>query len=1304
MGALSEKQPTITINSLLKKPTKIIHFNEIQSVKQEDLKISNYRAKAIISSGGVIYSAISKAYTSIIYSFEITPDIHKVVISNVNATDATKKEHPDRILAGISVKDIPANENSSRLKESFLAELKKNGYSEKDANTEIDKVKAYIDASADPFISTSTLFMQSCLNIGEIVNGNDSHELIIPPSVFKGRKEKKVYLFVSSTSEPKVTPYTYPTNVHYFYEEPAAESLTEGDYLRNSRVMLGEVHHNGNTLSGLYFWEKPSTRIKVSSDDLQKHPCLFITLSTLETLNEVHKFLETELGRKKGLTFPRLFDKVLEKIKLPISKLQIFRFDINVPVYPRNSKPFYSFVWRTNDLAKSEFVEKKISRPQKHHTHQDLFDNFGLAQIYNTPASISTTTTSYAAEQITRALLAQPKGKRSISVDGFLLQLLGGPVYEAQELDLVPVCPEAKKVGYENKEIRLTRDYLYSMVYSGPADTSTTDNFSGEGFLFYDTPIHYNNPKVVPGRELDKGLVQKLIDYDVDKDEKEKEHLFIHYLISNNNRINRAKKVFSEWMNIGDPDDKNDKRPTSGSLAVQMLLNEIFTEVHKYGIEIDYVYSDLEKLYNTAWPLRTRHRLEHFYEKTENSTDESRCPNFYDIDLYKKNGHLECKKMWDSVCESSRFQNEILPKLEARGFHPYIKGEITDNIYLSAVNQSFWRNLPTQKPIFGYWLNDNFAQRREINIWDCVMTEYTAELQQTYVMNPIINNNPKAKYSLYAHVAAKGHTQYGTYGMFFEPYLGGSIKLPKGMSSSTSIYEGQASEGHCKFNLDDYRCFAQDNSAFTLFKYEINHIRMARNDNPSGFMPFYSCRYYRETHNNLLDMSSYYRDTLFHSWLCQPEQMIAYFHYDDKIKAAFTSNYPKEPQQTYFKSCYEDTQQILNELNKIVKRPVVKTLDTPIVNECDPFILTGVETSQERIWRLTFDNRKGVRTGFITRNKKKELNIWISKKNISFSKGVIRKEDATGFWIAAPKKTEPKITAEKDFFDTAPSYYIDHPFDTLFKPQSNRKYYTFEHPQGVTIFGESAPFQIWEVKLMFDEIKKGTKLFKIDVNKLDVKPGKWYIFTARVRIPRPEFIYGEAVNRDDKRFEIELTYEGDGKKKVYSDSFPVEEIPKKKRKHYYTPITSIELGEDSGGTKADSIHCEYFKILIDKMNIRADIFRESDGVNITRVNKQFEEFKNHLIAKTSCTDSFDVRISWLNALDVGETYTIWLEQYNGKEKTSSSKLDSIKISPTDQGYKILKLPKLSGGISKMSIVIKDSTDKIAFKTSAPISA
>ena len=122
------------------------------------------------------------------------------------------------------------------------------------------------------------------------------------------------------------------------------------------------------------------------------------------------------------------------------------------------------------------------------------------------------------------------------------------------------------------------------------------------------------------------------------------------------------------------------------------------------------------------------------------------------------------------------------------------------------------------------------------------------------------------------------------------------------------------------------------------------------------------------------------------------------------------------------------------------------------------------------------------------------------------------------------------------------------------------------------------------------------------------------------------------------------------------------------------------------------------------MNIRADIFRESDGVNITRVNKQFEEFKNHLMAKTSCTDSFDVRISWLNALDVGDTYTIWLEQYNGKEKTSSSKLDSIKISPTDQGYKILKLPKLSGGISKMSIVIKDSTDKIAFKTSAPISA
>lgn len=1304
MSASSEKTQALSISTLLKKPTKILHFNEIKSVKQGSLTKSKSRAKVLISSGGTIYSALANAYTSNIYSFEITPDIHKVVISNVEATEDTKKEYPDRILAGISIKDIPDIGAPTGLKESFFTELKKYGYSEKEANNEIDAVNPYIKASADPFIDTNTLFLQTFLTVGEIENGNGTHELIIPPGVFKGRKEKKVYLFVSSTKEPSVTAYTYPTDVAYFYEEPAAEALTEGDYLRNSRIMLGEVHHKGNTLSGLYFWEKPSARIKISSDDLQKHPCLFITLDTLDALTEALKFLETETNRKKGTTLLTLLDRLLEKIKLPLSKLQIFKFDINVPVYPRNSKPFYSFVWRTNDLAKSEFIEKKISRPQKHHTHPGLFDNFGLAQIYNSPASISTTTTSYAVEQITRGLLAQPKGKRSISVDGFLLQLLGGACFEAQELKIVPTCPEAKKVDYENKEIRLTRDYLYSMIYSGSANNSTTDNFSGEGFLFYDSPIHYNNPKVVPGRELDEGLVEKLKNYDTGKEEKKKEHPFIRYLISNNNRIKRAKKYFSEWLDLGDPDDKNDKRPTSGSHAVQKLLNEIFTGVHQYGIEIDYIYSDLERLYNTAWLLRTRHRLEHFYEKTDTSTDESRCPNFYNIDLYKKNGHLECKKMWDSVCESERFQNEILPKLESRGFTPYIKGKITDDIYLSAVNNSFWRNLPTQRPIFGYWINENFAQRREINIWDCVMTEYTAELQQTYVMDPILKNNPKAKYSLYAHVAAKGHSQYGTYAMFFEPYLGGSIKLPKGMSSSTSIYGGQASEGHCKFNLDDYRCFAQDNSAFTLFKYEINHIRIARNDNPNGFMPFYSCRHYREIHNDLLDKATYYKDTLFHSWLCQPEQMIAYFHYDSEIKAAFTSSYPKEPQQTYFRSCYEDTQQILDELNSIVKRPIVKTLDTPIVNECDPFILTGIETSQERIWRLTFDNRKCVKTGFFSKSQKKELNIKIGKKNISFAKGVIRKEDATGFWIAAPKKTEPKITTEKDFFETAPSYYIDNPFDTLFMPQNNRKHYTFEESEGVTIFGESAPFQIWEAKIKFDKISEGTQLFKINVNRLGIEEGKWYIFTARVRIPRPEFIYGESVNRDDKRFEIELTYEGDGKKRVYNDSFAVHIDRDKKWEHYYTPITSIELGEDKNGTKADSIHCEYFKILIDKMNIRADIFRESDGVNIARVNKQFEEFKNTLMAKTRCTDSFDVRISWLNALDTGENYTIWLEQHSGKQAISSKKLDTIKVPPIDQGYKILKLPKLNSGISKISIVIKDSTEKTAFKISAPILA
>ena len=1282
MNSVTKKKNKVTISSLLKKTIKITPYNEIKSVKQEPLPISKSRTKVLLSSSGMVYAARANAYKSNIYSFEITPGIHKVVISNVAATPATLEKESTRILASLSVRDIPDAGDTSALKEELRAELVKYGYSKNDAETELAAAETNIQDCVDPFLASNTLFMQSVLRISALANSNGTVEFIIPQGAFLGRKEQKLYLFVSSTTTPTVTPYIFPQDKPYFYLDPAAEALTVGDKLGDSRIMLGEVHLGKKTLAGTFLWRKPATKIKSNGEDVQTQPALFLPLEQPKFVKPAATYLRDALAKKNPGNIANILENMFKKIKFPLLNLKIYEADIKVPVYVKNDKQFYSFVWRTNDLVKDEFVEKNINHPRRHLTYQSLYDNFSIGQIYNSTSSFISTTNEYAVDQIVRGLLAQPKGKKSISIDGMVRSLIGGAILEGQELTFVNYSAETVDTDFESKDARLTRDYLYSMVYSGPAVQSTKDQFSGEGYLFFDSPIHYNHPKIVLGRELDSDFVKFL---------KEKgDSSFIKYLVSLRLRMKRAKMLLSDYLNIGDPDDKNDKRPTSGCHVLQALLKDIFTKVNHYNVSIDYVYSDLERICNTGWFLRAHNRVSHRYEPR------TYAPNLFNISLNQTNGVIDNQKMWDAICETERFQKEILPKLVSRGFPPYKAPSGQDDFYLYMVNQAFWRQQPAQRPNFGYWLAKNYAMRRQLNIWDCVMTEYTAELQQTYVMDIFTKNNPKVKYSIYAHAAAKGHTHYGAYGLYLEPSLGGSITLPKTMSSNTSLYGGSLAHGHCKFNLDDYRCYVEDRSAFAFFRDEINRIRADKSNNPNGIMPFYSCLYYRKFHEPTYDRTTFYKDVLFHTWLCQPDQMIAYFNYDSTIKQALEKADSKDHKKDYFRQCYQDTQKILDDLNSIITEPIVKTLDTHLVNECDPFVLTGVETKKSRIWRFTFN---AVALKPTLRKDKTGVRILVSKKVLSFANATVLKQDATGCWITAPKKTNALITSENDFFETAPSYYIKKPFEGRPEPfiafneeRFGHCKHLFWHAQGTMVFGENAPNQIWEAKIKFDKLTPQSRIFKINVSELEgIKVGVWYTFTAKVSCPQPTYIFGETGSDKDKRIEIELTYQGDGVTRTKKYSF--------EREDPYKPITYFELGQSASGTETDTIQCEYFKILIGGKNIRADIFRVSDGVNITRVNRGISEFKDYNLTNARCTDPFEVKVSWLNTENSAETYTVWVESIKNMigDFGSESKLTTLKVGSNSQGYEVFPLQLKNKGIKKIGITIKDSKGKIVFK-------
>lgn len=1263
-----------TITSLTKKVPKIVHFDDIPSVQGEPLKYSTFRSFVKMSSIGIIEPSEKKAYA--IFSYKITPDIHKVVVSGLKSSIAADSKFSESVLIGLSTKDITPEVDSSNLRESIKKQLMENGITEGDADNQLadTKISKRIKDCADPFIGSNTIFLQSVIRIKEYAE-DKTYEFKIPPAIFDGRKE--AYLFVFCNSTPKVVPFTYPKDVPFFYEEPAAEALTEGDRLLKSTIHFGEVRHKGKALPGIYVWQKICTKVKYNNEDIQNHPAFFIGLTKKKDLSPVFKIVDNDLLKKapKKTISNTVIHAVLQKL-LKKYKITLFTCDIKIPVYPKDTNQFNSFVWKSNVLVTDELIEKDTSHPQKHNNYRSLFDNCSFEEAYNSPAAFSTTTATYAAKQFARRLLAQPKGKRSISIDGFLWQLMGGAILDAQEGTFIHKTidnfNEDRTVYGDQKELlskrdlRLTRDYIFSMVYSGHAQDTAQDTFSGEGYLFFDSPIHYNHPKVIPGREIDPEFLEAL---------KKNGNDLAEYLITCRERVKRAKKYFSEWLNIGDPDDPTDLRPSSGCHAAQDVLHDIFKKIHSFGIDIDYAYSDLERIYNTAWFTKTHGRIEHCYS---GKTDNSDC---FNISLYQTNGELDFTKMWNAISDTERFQKEILPKLESRGFHSYRSYQASGEIYLSEVNKAKWDKTPSKKPSFGYWNFKDFATRREINIWDCVMMEFTANLQQKYIMNDLCKLFPNAKYSTYAHYTTKGYSHYGMYGLFYEPCLGGSITLPQKMSSNTSIYGGYPSEGHCKFNLDDYRCYVNDYSAFALFRYEINHMRAVKNDAQNGFMPFYSCKYYRDYHGakNNYDQSTYYKDILFHTWLCQPDKMIAYFHFDDTVAAGFQKQ--NLTKKDYFTKCYEDTQAILDELNAIVKNPIVKTLPTPIVNENDPYVLTGIETTKERIWRLTLDSTKKQTLP----KSKLELRLTIGNKVISFTNPKLCIKDKNGYWIITAKNQMPVIKS----LELLPSYYAEKPFDSEPKLFSGR---TFKHAQGVTVFGENAPDQIWEAKIKFEKDPKDGTIFKIPLSKLTgIKAGVWYTFTANVSMPKPASIYGNLVNRSDKRTEITLTYTGNGVTNTFNYNLSTD--------NKYAPITDIELATNTSG----NVECEYFKINIAGMNIRADVFRSSDGVNITRVNKKIDEFKNTHLADTLTTDPLEAKISWLNATASEGKFKVGIQQIPNKILILwRNELGNVTVPPYSQGYEILPFPKLRTSIVGIRISIRDINDNVVFTVEAPL--
>ena len=1151
-------------------------------------------------------------------------------------------------------------------------------------------------------------------------------EINVCRDFFKKHPEKKLYFAISSDDRPNVTTTKFITEGQvYFVEEPVAEAIYNGDRLRESRILCGRVVCDGETIDdGIFLWTSPSKIVYSQNMDYQSYRVVFYK-SKLKYHSEIlsSRFFED----------PRNMLPARKKILL--KKLGRYEpvgfFDLCVPVYPKKDRRFDTYVWAKNILSNERALEKDINlekdtycyenllKYKSHHEYENIFDGFSLNELYPDIESLGNKSPKEVAKEIVRNLLRKPKGRRCISIDpsDVLESLMLGPIHIADKL-------KHKGSSEEEKRIRLEQDYLYSMVYFGPSVSSSESSLSGDGYFYYDAPIHIDAPKLKLPDEY--------------QDIKTKYDKLLRALYCNANVQN------------GD----SEKKDISGCEAMRNLLDKIFKEVSSYGVNIDYVFCDFEVMRNTANDMKIKHRLPSSDTEFINNPayDFVIPPDEDDIPLTDKATDKSEEKRWNvwnalwaslkkrKDMEVPGSYRDIFNKLKQRGFVILNSKFRLDSVAISNVDQ------------YGYVYAQTYKERRNINIWDQVALEYSAGLFDEYMMAPIRKYSKKVRCSLHAVEEHKGYIHNSDE---FERYLGGSVKLPPTMYSAPRIYVSRSQDIY-KRCMDNWIALPKDNSPFAALVGTINNIRAARLSNlDKQNQPIFAsvhywiwtlCKTHELLSNDFTELQKldeknkeieyqikalenkkqtdevkqqidelkeqsktllknfnskkekfivlcnsenvsklakrcheYYKELLIHSWFCNPDIMYAYLNYHDH-RAAHTffdhfvfRNKPnadmvfeKISEQEYCWETYRYIQDIANEIQKNTKKCSMKPIVSTLASETNPFLLTGVRIGRIKLYRFTVNDNVDVdfypseplpskpyslKLCDIVRlpvSKLRDLGFILGKKKVFFrdallldcsmSKGRLSKNGPKGFWIATPWFVTPKITTDYRLYQKNPAIDMkmaSYDFNSGWQSRifvnnkdldkNNDKIPIEEHriipytwlnrPEIVSVFGELARKQKMMTSVTFDKVDENKTVLGVTFNpKGHFKAGKEYVFERSYNIDSP---------RDEEQQVYAPLISGNfvvpAKLKVYSGD---------------RPVTYIDIY--SGATQ----YVSWYKSYIQGMNFRVDVFRESDGVNISRVNKACNVAYANLPVDTSCDDFLRLRVSWLNATEHRQSYKV----------------------------------------------------------------
>lgn len=1124
-----------------------------------------------------------------------------------NETDEDRKKKIDANTVDTYIFKIPAYFASLDLDSKYLLNFNGFAYYDKSVLKLFNKPSQKNSKGIDIYTTLTNNSEETALhyyffNLG-YCSGKEIKNKVEINRVFFNNINDYVFLLVSFKRRYRLTlKYsTFPINQPFFWDKPIATSIFDNQTIQESKILLGTVKSivridKVSSLRSSYpKYAEKTYKVDYSWDESAGDDTFCLKNNdSFCTIN-----MKSVICSIPG-------ENYVNSIMLPVY------------VYKRDciANNISAFVWHSgneDDMVRKSRLGYKEEDEAFYKDYKYLRESLSLETIYGSFASLTKLSELNAAKYIVRTLAHQPKGNRCVSIEGHLQYLIGGALYHIQE-----IINQSRKKGEE-----ILTDEDYNRV-------NRLFQINGS-HLFYDTIIDFTG---IDKNDVDRIFLEKILGL---------------------------------------------KEGSNGCSRLSTLLDKIFHHVSRMGIGVDYIYCDIENVNNDARSLAV-HRFNTRYQYKYESK------NVKDTLEHKIYGVLE-KDINDYK------SSEIKDSLLSLGYYKNGNGYV-DIASVSTEDDSIG--------LYGISNGKSYVQRRNVNVWDVVMKNYTNKLFYNHIFKPILNTLGRPLKGFLNTLKCSADSRYYSKGYLnraerYETYLGGSLKLPSGLYSSIPLYGDHMTKGYIKPNMDNWKILLKP-TLFSCFMDHINRLRVTALSSPQNhfnvFVPSWNLwafdinkirefRVYNDKgeiikHNELEERKAiaYHKELLYHTFLMNPDKAIAYFSLDSTVEdKTHYINLDAEEADGYFKYAYDKLNQILEDVNNRLGMNTIIPQTKTLAVETEPYVLSCAEVNTKWIWRLTVNE---------------EITPKVERTTISFIVGGRKivffqvennpleniNSNKIGFWIVTPVGVKPQITSENDYYfkNPATEFSMEEIEDEIQKEKSK---FLVKNSSGIkykpfscyTLFGEAPQIYSTSMRFSIENQSKNNEVYLLwgekftypecnDSNSNAYNSTKRVI--AKIKIDENSKILFEIAGTSIEQIEDfpskgelakNTTYEiklyayidnllngkisGSIRYELYSNAGEI--LYAAKSKIAYTsnnilPYLSSEfyIEKYSSESKNEIIKIEEFRLFFSGHQEKVELFRKSNGLNITRVNKEIEAYKD-IQLEESFTDFVIAKFSWLNA-------------------------------------------------------------------------